>query len=311
MILSTCIDLAADAAGPDLMARLRADLAARKGAGANLLLLGRQEGAIVVPGRLDALIGAPTLAADADGAALVAVLPALFSLPFHVARALSAADFLTGGTMGWLPSAIHTRSRATGFGSEYAVADEDIPAKAIDMVRATQALWDSWDADALVIDQAAGRYLDTSRVRRVDYRGTHFDVMGPLNAARPPQGYPVLVADEGDAIMTATDYQPDVLLVGGEDAVSLSAAIAAWRAGGFVGRVLAKVSPDGVTGACPLDQAGAIKGTDGFHVIAADAPTALAKLRPIGLAPTGTTLRERLSLAVPPTPHSAKRSIAA
>lgn len=311
MILSTCIDLRTDAAGPDLMARLRADLAASKDAGADLLLLGRQDGAIVVPGLLDALIGAPTLAADADGTALVAVLPALFSLPFHIARALSAADFLTGGTMGWLPSAIRTTSRATGFGGEYAVADEDIAAKSADMVGATQALWDSWDADALIIDQDAGRYLDTSRVRRVDYRGTHFDVMGPLNAARPPQGHPVLIADESDAIMTAADYKPDILLVGGDDAVGLSAAIAAWRARGFAGRVLAKVSPDGVAGACPIDQASAIDGADGFHVIAADAPTALAMLRPIGAPPTGTTLRDRLSLAPPPTPYSANRSIAA
>jgi hypothetical protein len=179
------------------------------------------------------------------------------------------------------------------------------------MVRATQALWDSWDADALIIDQAAGRYLDTSRVRRVDYRGSHFDVMGPLNAARPPQGHPVLVADDNDAIMTAADYQPDVLLVGGDDAASLSTAIATWRTRGFAGRVLAKVSPDGVPGACPLDQASHIDGADGFHVIAADAPAALATLRPLGAAPTGPTLRARLSLAVPPTPHSAKRSVAA
>jgi len=311
MILSTCLDLAADAAGPELMARLRADLAASKAAGADLLLLGRQDGALVVPGRLDALIGAPTLAADASGVALVVVLPALFSLPFHVARALSAADFLTGGTMGWMPSAVTTRARATGFGADYAIADNDIPAKAIDMVRATQALWDSWDGDALVIDKQAGRYLDSSRVRRVDYRGTHFDVMGPLNAARPPQGHPVLVADEADAIVTAQGYQPDVLLVGGADAPALSATIAGWRGRGFEGRILAKISPDAVVGVCPIDQASAIAGADGFHVIAADAPAALAALRPIGTPPSGATLRDRLALDIPATPYSANRSIAA
>ncbi|MEC3911480.1 hypothetical protein U5A82_13700 [Sphingobium sp. CR2-8] len=311
MILSTCLDLAADVAGPQLMARLRADLSACKAAGADMLLLGRQDGALVVPGRLDALIGAPSLAGDAQGVALVAVLPTLFSLPFHVARGLSAADFLTGGTMGWLPSAVTTSLRTTGFGAEYAIDASDIPAKAADMVRATQALWDSWDGDALVIDKATGRYLDTSRVRRVDYRGTHFDVMGPLNAARPPQGYPVLVADEQDAILRAPDYRPDLLLVGGDDAVGTSSAIAAWRERGFSGRILAKVASAVVAGACPIDQAGAIIGADGFHVIAADAPSALAALRPSGTPPTGATLRERLSLAVPATPHSANRSIAA
>lgn len=311
MILSTCLDLASDTAGPAMMARLRADLSACKAAGADLLLLGRQDGALVVPGRLDALIAAPSLAADAQGIALAAVLPALFSLPFHLARALSAADFLTAGTMGWLPSAFTSPVRATGFGAEYAVDKEEIPAKAADMVRATQALWDSWDGDALIIDKEAGRYLDTSRVRRVDYRGTHFDVMGPLNAARPPQGYPVLVADESDAIMTAPGHRPDLLLVGGNDAATVSAAVAAWRERGFTGRILAKVSPDGVTDACPIDQVSAILGVDGFHIIAADAPAALAALRSVGPPPIGATLRERLSLAIPATPYSANRSIAA
>ncbi|MET0241208.1 MAG: hypothetical protein ABW184_15050 [Sphingobium sp.] len=312
MILSTCIDLTGDVPGPLLMARLETDLKARKAAGADMLLLGRQKGGTVVPGRLDALIGAPALASVADGTPMVAVLPALFSLPFHVARALSAADFLTGGTMGWMPTVATWQARAPGFGADYAVSDAEAPPKALDMVRATQALWDSWDADALILDKASGRYLDTGHVRRVDYRGRYFDVMGPLNAARPPQGYPVLVADEADPIFSAAGFAAELLLVGRENAAALSDAIAALRAVGFAGRILAKVSPDDIDGCCPITDAAAIVGADGFHVIAADAPAALTQLR--AGQPSGDSrgsLRNRLSLAIPANPFSTNRSVAA
>ncbi|MET0364084.1 MAG: hypothetical protein ABW169_05480 [Sphingobium sp.] len=312
MILSTCLDVTDTLAGPELMARLHADLGAYKTAGADMLLLGAQSDGQVVPGRLDALIGAPALAARADGTPLVAVLPALFSLPFHVARALSAADFLSSGTMGWMPTVTTRQHRAPGFGADYAIAAEDAPAKALDMVRATQALWDSWDADALVLDKDSGRYLDTSRVRRVDYRGTHFDVMGPLNAARPPQGYPVLCADEADPLFAAEGFAPEMLLIGRDDAAALSQAVAALRTSGFKGRILAKLSPDGPAGCCPIADAATITGVDGFHIVAADAAAALKDLRALyPSTPRDGTLRARLSLATPTSIFSANRSVAA
>ncbi|HEX7873076.1 MAG TPA: hypothetical protein VF475_09205 [Sphingobium sp.] len=312
MILSTCLDVAADVAGPELMARLHADLSAYKAAGADLLLLGTQSDGGVVPGRLDALIGAPALASAAGGTPLVAVLPALFSLPFHVARALSAADFLSGGTMGWMPTVATRQDRAPGYGAAYAVSADEAPAKALDMIRATQALWDSWDEDALVLDKAAGRYLDTARVRRVDYRGTHFDVMGPLNAARPPQGYPVLIADEADPLFTAEGFAPELLLIGRDDAATLAQAVADLRAKGFTGRILAKLSPDGAPGCCPVADAAAITDVDGFHIVAADAAQALATLRAHYPADEQDgPLRARLSLPTPTNPFSASRSVAA
>ncbi len=311
MILSTCLDLADDVPGPALMSRLHADIESYKAAGADLLLLGTASDGRIVPGRLDALIGAPALAKRADGTALVAVLPALLSLPFHVARALSASDFLTGGTLGWMPTVATERDRVSGFGQDYAVSAKDAPAKALDMIRATQALWDSWDDDALLLDKQGGRYLDTSRVRRVDYRGTHFDVMGPLNAARPPQGYPVLVADEADVIWGNDDISPDILLIGRDTAAALSEAVADVRERGFAGRIIAKVSPDGAAHCCPVADADRIVGVDGYHVVAADPAPTLATFRAAHAAPaTAGTLRARLSLPVPVNPFSANRSAA-
>jgi alkanesulfonate monooxygenase SsuD/methylene tetrahydromethanopterin reductase-like flavin-dependent oxidoreductase (luciferase family) len=39
----------------------------------------------------------------------------------------------------------------------------------------------------------SGRYFDPARMRTLDHKGEHFQVRGPLNVARPVQGWPVIV----------------------------------------------------------------------------------------------------------------------
>jgi len=56
-----------------------------------------------------------------------------------------------------------------------------------------RGLWDSWDDEAFLRDKASGIYVDPDKVHVLDHKGKHFSVRGPLNVARPIQGYPVLV----------------------------------------------------------------------------------------------------------------------
>lgn len=114
---------------------------------------------------------------------LVATVPASNAHPFHVARALSAVDFLSAGRTGWsvIPE-----------GAEQGMAE--------DMVGAARALWDGWGSDTLIIDKASGRYLDASKVKASNYEGPFFKVTGPVNAMRPLVGQPVLVVDAAAAI---------------------------------------------------------------------------------------------------------------
>jgi len=51
-----------------------------------------------------------------------------------------------------------------------------------------KALWDSWADDA-----ESGRFLNRERVRRIDWKGRFYNVAGPLNLPRSPQGRPGLV----------------------------------------------------------------------------------------------------------------------
>lgn len=192
MYLSISLDRGAGESQVDFKARAEAIEALAP----DLVLLAREDDGALSPPRTEALVDIAWITGILRTPAVAAGLPALHALPFHVARALSAADFLSGGRAGWMPLLGRAAAFDAGYGA--ALADDDVAGRADDFIRATRALWDSWDDDALVIDKQAGRYLDSGKVRRVDYRGPHFSTMGSLNAARPPQGHPLLVRDLAD-----------------------------------------------------------------------------------------------------------------
>ena len=54
-------------------------------------------------------------------------------------------------------------------------------------------LWDSWAEDAFVRDVEEGIYFDPDRMHVLDHQGEFLSVRGPLNIARPIQGWPVIV----------------------------------------------------------------------------------------------------------------------
>ena len=147
----------------------------------------------------DPLVVASWLAPRAGAVGLVPTIDTARDLPFHVARALSALDFLTKGTTGWQPSTL-----------TQPITVDSVP-RGADFVAATRSLWDSWDADALIIDPASGIYLDNRKVRRNDHRGDYFRVLGPLNAARPRQGHPVLVQTDADPLWD--QVAPDIVII--------------------------------------------------------------------------------------------------
>src|SRR5260370_1334908 len=53
-------------------------------------------------------------------------------------------------------------------------------------------LWDSWEDDAFIRDKQNGRYFDPAKLHTLNHKGEILKVKGPLNVARPIQGYPVI-----------------------------------------------------------------------------------------------------------------------
>jgi alkanesulfonate monooxygenase len=66
-------------------------------------------------------------------------------------------------------------------------------ARAREFYDVVTGLWDSWADDAFVRDVDAGLYFDPDRLHVLNHKGRYLSVRGPLNIARPIQGWPVIV----------------------------------------------------------------------------------------------------------------------
>jgi FMN-dependent oxidoreductase (nitrilotriacetate monooxygenase family) len=109
----------------------------------------------------------------------------------------------------WLATA------AENYGGAGQVTHADRYARGEEFMEVVKALWDSWGADAVTDDRAAGVYARRDRIRSINHRGDFYTVAGPLNMPRCPQGRPVLVqagssdtgrrfaARHADAVFTA------------------------------------------------------------------------------------------------------------
>jgi FMN-dependent oxidoreductase (nitrilotriacetate monooxygenase family) len=135
------------------------------------------------------------LAAVTEHIGLIGSISTTFSEPFNVARQLASLDHLSGGRAGW--NLVTSAWGEENFGRELPSHEERYE-RAAEFAEVLFELWDSWEADALELDRSTGVYADPDRVRRIDHVGKHFDVRGPLNLARTPQGRPI-VAQAGSS----------------------------------------------------------------------------------------------------------------
>jgi N-acetyl-S-(2-succino)cysteine monooxygenase len=142
------------------------------------------------PFPLDPLLTSAAIAAGTSRIGLVTSISTTFSEPYTVARQLATLDHLSRGRAGW--NIVTSATGEKNYGAA-PLPDQDVRyARAAEHVDVVTALWDSWDSTSLVEDRATGRYADPAGARTIDHHGEHFDVTGPLNVLRPPQGWPVL-----------------------------------------------------------------------------------------------------------------------
>ena len=142
---------------------------------------------------LDPMMVLPVMARVTRHLGLGATLSTTFHQAYHLARMLASLDFLSGGRACWNIVTSSMDFEARNFGRQSMEAVQNRYDQADEMVDACCALWDCWDADALVLDKAAGRFADPDKVRRADYEGKYVRTRGPLTMPRSPQGRPVLM----------------------------------------------------------------------------------------------------------------------
>ncbi len=113
--------------------------------------------------------------------------------PFNLARQFCSLDHISGGRAGWNIVTSFSIAGSRNFGGAGRLSHADRYDKGEEFVRVVKALWNSWGDDAVVDDRAGGVYIRKDRVREIAHKGESFDVAGPLNLPRSPQGWPVLV----------------------------------------------------------------------------------------------------------------------
>jgi alkanesulfonate monooxygenase len=139
---------------------------------------------------------------------LVATASTTYNEPYHVARKFASLDHISAGRAGWNVVTSRTDMEAQNFGLAESPDYDTRYDRAIEFVDVVRGLWDSWDDDAFIRDQASGINYDRSKMHVLDHKGPHFSVRGPLNVARAPQGHPVIVqagaSDPGRELAAAT-----------------------------------------------------------------------------------------------------------
>ena len=132
---------------------------------------------------------------------LVATASTSFNEPYNIARRFASLDHMSGGRAGWNVVTSSNPAEAYNFGLRALPPHDERYARAREFVEVCRGLWDSWDDDAFVRDRSSALYFDPRKLHYLRHEGRFFSVRGPLNVARPPQGYPVLanagVSDTG------------------------------------------------------------------------------------------------------------------
>ncbi len=142
---------------------------------------------------LDPTVVLPVMAAATRNLGLGATLSTSFHRPYHLARWLGSLDVMSKGRVAWNVVTSATDLEAQNAGMDELPPREQRYDRADEVLEACFALWNSWDADAFILDKAAGILADPAKVHYANYQGRWIKTRGPLSIPRSPQGRPVIM----------------------------------------------------------------------------------------------------------------------
>src|SRR5712691_6431741 len=124
---------------------------------------------------------------------LVATGSTTFDAPYHIARRFASLDHISNGRAGWTIVTTSNPDAALNFGMEEHMEHGERYARAREFYDVVTGLWDGWADDAFIRDADNGIYFDPDKLHVLEHKGKYLSVRGPLNIARPIQGWPVIV----------------------------------------------------------------------------------------------------------------------
>jgi FMN-dependent oxidoreductase (nitrilotriacetate monooxygenase family) len=142
---------------------------------------------------LEPLTVLAALAVSTSHIGLIATASTTYTEPFNLARQFASIDHISNGRAAWNIVTSWLATAASNYGGDKQVSHADRYARGEEFMSVVKALWDSWAEDAVIDDRAGGHYARPDRIRPINHRGDFYQVAGPLNMPRCPQGRPVLV----------------------------------------------------------------------------------------------------------------------
>ncbi len=133
------------------------------------------------------------LAAVTERIGLMATASTTYDAPYHIARRFASLDHISGGRAGWNIVTTANPDAALNFNLDEEIDHDERYARAREFYDVVTGLWDSFADDAFVRDVESGIYFDPERLHVLDHKGPYLKVRGPLNIARPVQGWPVII----------------------------------------------------------------------------------------------------------------------
>lgn len=142
---------------------------------------------------LDPTVVLPVMAAATTHLGLGATLSTTFHTAYHLARWLGSLDAMSKGRVAWNVVTSATDLEAQNAGMDELPPREERYDRADEVLEACFALWNSWDADAMVLDKERGILADPAKVHYANYAGRWVKSRGPLSIPRSAQGRPVIM----------------------------------------------------------------------------------------------------------------------
>jgi FMN-dependent oxidoreductase (nitrilotriacetate monooxygenase family) len=145
------------------------------------------------PAHLEPITLLGALASVTRRIGLVGTMTTSYNEPYQIARQFAGLDQISGGRAGWNLVTSTFEAEAANFSRAAASSHAERYARALECGDVVRRLWDSWEREALVRNIETGQFFDPAKVHKVDHKGPHFSVKGPLTIPPSPQGRPVLV----------------------------------------------------------------------------------------------------------------------
>ena len=162
----------------------------------DMLAARERDGRVIREGGLnniDSISITSAIAAATECLGLVATLSTTYNEPYYIAERFASLDHISNGRAGWNVVTTANPDAALNFGLTEQVEHDERYRRAREFQAVVTGLWDSWADDAWRHDQASGIFFDPEKMHVLGHQGQYLSVRGPLNIARPVQGWPVIV----------------------------------------------------------------------------------------------------------------------